>query len=72
MDSLNFYLGKWVHDSIQATGRGCSPIHFLVAAVIAANKEPLSMEQLHALLEEINQYQPEKRTQAQNLKDLGY
>lgn len=72
MDSLDYYLGKWLYGAIQATGRKCSPIHFLIAAVMAANEEPMSMEQLHKALEKVNSFQPETRTQEQNLKELGF
>lgn len=72
MDSLTHYQGKDVYTSIIESGRPGKAMHFLVAAIIAANKEKLTVDQLVGMLHEANSFAPPTFDRAETLKDLGF
>lgn len=69
--STDYYKGKDIKKDQEARGREARTLHYLIAAVLTANDENLTAEQLCNLIYQINSYVPEKILPGRNLKELG-
>lgn len=72
MDSLDWYKGKDVKADQESRGRNAQTLHYLVAALLQAHEEDLTIEQMTKMLYEINDYMPEKKTVKSLLQGMGF
>lgn len=72
MNSMDFYMGKSIKRSVEDTGRKPNTRHWLVAAVLQANQEHVTLDDMIKMLNEINTYVPEKFDSEKAIRDLGF
>lgn len=71
MNSMEWYVGKAIKRSVEET-REPRVMHWLVAAVLQANEDGVTFEEMIRMLNEINDFQLEPRSNEVNLKELGF
>lgn len=76
INNVQWYLGKDLKESIddrlQKLGHGADTLHYIIAAVLQANEDHVSMMELHQMIEAANDYRPAPVSVDDLKKKLGF